>query len=183
MQFFKSFLFTFIFSLVISNLSAQEKLLEIFPAVDNKITYSEIVDVKETSQSELHQRAKIWFAKTFNSSKNVIQLDEDSLLIGKGFYEIIIDESALGGQIMRVWVTISIEFKENRYRYIITDLIGETIGTYGTKSPIEIYNNKWRSKKKREKRNAEINPKVHAGMLNLIESLKKGMYSKKDNDW
>ena len=46
------------------------------------ITYSEVVKV-DGNKDELYSRAREWFAKTYNSAKNVIQMDDKDKIVGK----------------------------------------------------------------------------------------------------
>ena len=179
------FLFlSFLLISLLNTISAQEVLLlGVLPTVDGKVTYTEIIEVNDTSQNELNNNAKSWFAKTFKSSKDVIQMNAESQLIGKGYYTIRAGGTGLGGYEMEIWITITIQFKENRYRYMITDFIGKTEGQYATELPIENWNNKWKNQKSRDKKNAKVYPEVNMGIQNIIESLKKEMNSKLNNDW
>ena len=168
---------------IFNTISAQDMLLGVLPTIDKKVTYTNVIEVKETSQKELNNRAKSWFAKTFRSSQEVIQMNEDSQLIGKGFYTIRAGGTGLGGYDMQVWITITIQFKENRYRYLISDFIGKTEGQYATELPIENWNNKWKNQKSRDKRNAKVYPEVNIGVQKIIESLEKEMNSNLNSDW
>ena len=167
----------------LNTISAQEMLLGVLPTIDGKVTYTEIIEVKETSQKELNNRAKSWFAKTFKASKEVIQMNEEAQLVGKGYYTIRAGGTGLGGYEMEIWITITIQFKENRYRYTITDFIGKIEGQYATEQPIENWNNKWKNQKSRDKRNAKVYPEVNIGIQSIIESLKTEMNSNLSNDW
>ena len=179
----KNLKLAFTLFLIINFVSAQDKLLGVLPIKDGKVTYTEVVEVKGSSKEELNQRAKSWFAKTFKSSQDVIQMDEISQLIGKGFYTIRAGGSGLGGYDMEIWITITLQFKDGRYRFTITDFIGKTQGQYADELPLEDWNNKWKNQKSRDKRNSKVYPEVNTGIQNIIGSLKDEMNSNLNDDW
>ena len=104
----KNLIFILFIAFVYSNLYAQSS------------SFSAVVTVENTSKNELYNRAKIWFAKAFISSKYVIQLDdkENGQIIGNG--SIIYNAPAgLPGLNFsgHFTFTITIEVKDNRFRY------------------------------------------------------------------
>ena len=149
---------------------AQDSLLAVLPLVDSKVTYAEVVVVENTSEKELNIRAKSWFANTFNSSQNVIQMDTQKKIIGKGFYSIRAGGNGIGGYYMQVWITITLQFDQNRFKYTITDFIGEHNVNGNVKLPLEEWNGSW-GKKGRDKRNGKVYPEVNAGIQDLIKTL------------
>ena len=75
--------------LFISNgILAQDKLLGILPLKDGKVTYTDVIQLQGVSKDEMYKRAKHWFVDTFNSGKDVIQLDDkkNGEVIGKGCF-------------------------------------------------------------------------------------------------
>jgi hypothetical protein len=93
-----------------------------FDPTTGKLVYTEVVQVPGASQAELYARAKLWFASTFKSAKDVVQAEdkEAGIIQGTGFQEIIV--MAMGLPIHeRLWYTIKIAIKEGRYKYDITD--------------------------------------------------------------
>ena len=122
-RFFSFIVILFLLSLKIR---AQNNELPLFPidSITNKITYSEIIYLDNSSnKQDLFLRAREWFAKTFNSSNNVIQMQdkEDGILIGKGSMEVFLKALGMtsGGNYFNF--TISMHFKDGRYKYEITD--------------------------------------------------------------
>ncbi len=82
--------------------------------------FQEVVQVPGVSADALYSRAKEWFAETFVSAQDVVQLDDvaNHKLIGKGITEeyssyLVFDGSA------HAKFTIKIECKNGRYRYSI----------------------------------------------------------------
>jgi len=90
----------------------------------NKITYSEVVYVDSlTNKQELFSRAREWFAKTFNSSTNVIQMEdkESGKIIGKALIQVYHKGVAMTYKWGYINYTISIYIKDGRYKYVLTD--------------------------------------------------------------
>lgn len=88
-----------------------------------KITYSEVVYVADSADKyELFTRAREWFAKAYKSSTNVVQMEdkEGGTIVGKALMQVY--HKALGThESGYINYTISIYFKDGRYRYEITD--------------------------------------------------------------
>jgi len=122
----------FIFSFVYG----QEKLKDIIPLKNGKATYMDIVSVDGITKDELYNRAKRWLAY----SDETIRLDHKDLLVARG-------TSSTPRGIM--FQTISIQIKDGRYRYTITDFTEKNYGIYNGSSyylemPIELYEKaKW----------------------------------------
>ena len=88
------------------------------------VTYAEIIKLENAPKNELYLRGKEWFARTFVSANDVIQLDdrETGKIIGKGFTKSSY-KGAMGVVVLvDISYTISLVVKENRYRYEITSL-------------------------------------------------------------
>lgn len=93
-----------------------------FAPTTGKLLYTEVVQVPGVSQAELYARAKLWFANTFKSAKDVVQAeDKDAGIIqGTGFQDITVVSMGLPVR-EKLWYTIKIALKEGRYKYNITD--------------------------------------------------------------
>lgn len=90
----------------------------------NKITYSEVVPVDSSvSKQELFGRAREWFAKTYRSSTNVIQMEdkESGIIVGKALFQVY--HRALGSNYPSGYInyTISVYLKDGRYKYVFTN--------------------------------------------------------------
>lgn len=83
------------------------------------ITYTEVVPVEGVSQQELYKRARSWFATTFHSANDVVQLEskDEGKIIGKGIAVINI-----GNLPSDMHFTLTLQFKDNRYRYEFTQI-------------------------------------------------------------
>jgi len=119
------------------NISAQISILPI-DSSSGKIIYQEVCIVDSVGAKELLSRSKIWFAKTFNSSKDVLQNidDENHIIIGKALMRA---HAQFYGE--RTWgyvkYSVSIYCKDNRFKYVITDFYheGDAIATASTYTP------------------------------------------------
>jgi len=90
----------------------------------NKISYTEVVYVDSlTKKQELFSRAREWFAKTFNSSTNVIQMEdkESGKIIGKALIQVYHKGLVMTYKWGYINYTISVYIKDGRYKYELTD--------------------------------------------------------------
>jgi hypothetical protein len=93
-------------------------------SLTGKITYSEVVYVDSlANKQELFSRVREWFAKAYQSSTNVIQMEdkERGKIIGKALMQVY--HKALGSNYPSGYInyTISIYVKDGRYKYEVTD--------------------------------------------------------------
>jgi hypothetical protein len=91
------------------------------------VTYVDIVNVPGATKDQLYMRAREWFALSFKSANNVIQMDdkENGKLIGKGQKSdtyMIKSFMTVTPIDQRFYFTISITVKDSRYRVIINDI-------------------------------------------------------------
>ena len=110
---------------------AQEVVLPI-DSTTNKICYTDVVNVEGKTQDELYISAKSWFVTTFNSSQNVIDLDdkESGIIIGKGQIPVY-TTSMVTAPMGYISFLVKIEIKDGRYRYTFTDLWHSNPGSEG----------------------------------------------------
>ena len=87
-----------------------------------RIQYTALVPVPGASQVELYARAQLWFADTFASAKQVVQVanQEAGVLQGTAFYPLVLE---VGGThyVQRLWYTVKLVLKDGRYTYEFTD--------------------------------------------------------------
>ncbi|MDN4164875.1 DUF4468 domain-containing protein [Cytophagales bacterium LB-30] len=169
-----------------NTINAQEKLLDILPLEDGRVTYSGVVQVNDVSRSQLYNNAKRWFIDTYTSGKDVIQLDdkESGEIIGKGYFEEVWMVTAYSGQNVNVWQTIKVQMKDGRYRYEITDFRMKYIvpaSNYTRATEIDLPIEEWN--KGRDKNNAKFYPKIDSHVQDMISSLEKVMKSSEGDDW
>ncbi len=160
------------------------------------LTYSEVVHIENVSQKELYNRAKLWFATVYNSSNDVLQIEnsEEGEIIGKAVMEynpnVFIKSEQTKGNIK---YTIKIFVKDGRYKYEITDFIHDPHGNSYGKSSMglisteeEFPNPKPMEKRWSNKVWNDIKTQIEGNMSLLVVSLNDGMNkeseSKKD-DW
>lgn len=89
-------------------INAQDRLKESLPLINGKVTYTNTIMLDSVLKDEIYNRAKHWLA--FNSDR--IMIDNKDELIGQGHF--LVDFS-------HVWYSISIHFKDGRYKYEITN--------------------------------------------------------------
>lgn len=101
------------------------------------LTFTEVVQADSVSQSVLHTRANEWFVYAFNSAKNVIELDEkDGKIIGKGNFMFRGKPFSSGtNSTGPVSFVITIETKDGRYKYTITDFHHDDFGYVPQEEP------------------------------------------------
>lgn len=103
--------------------------------------YSEVVHVEGKTAQQLYTSAREWFAKTFVSANDVIQMEDPTSgkIIGKGSNHI--SESYVVGKGLATFFTttdwyptytLKIEVKEGRYKYELTDIKIKSITEFGT---------------------------------------------------
>lgn len=166
----------------------------IFPEKDGKIYYSEVVKVDSLiTKNDLFIAARKWFANTYKSANDVIQMQDKEAgeIVGKGIvmtiYKIPLNPSVM----VSVYHTISITVKDGRFKYEITDLTGRyyspgsTIGTsYISGQNVEFpFSNT--TAKFNKKNITQMYKDVKTKLDVIIESLKKAMSEAKVNsgDW
>jgi hypothetical protein len=89
----------------------------------NKILFTDVIKVDSVSQDELFLRAHEWCAKSYNDSKEVIQLNDKNAgkIVGKGAFRVTVKAIGMvyaGGYVK---YTFSIAVKEGRFKYEISD--------------------------------------------------------------
>lgn len=91
-----------------------------FPMKDGKITYQGVEELPGKSKSEIISSAKVWFAKVFKDSRDVLELvDADAgRLVANASLGDLPGVSTVRGA---VFFTITIECKDGKYRYIMSD--------------------------------------------------------------
>ncbi len=88
-----------------------------------QFAYQGVIQVEGVSAHDLYKRAKTWVATEYKSANAVIQLDdaEEGRLIVKGGFDIVY--AAWAGTTAFMSHTLTIETKDGRYRYLLTDFV------------------------------------------------------------
>ena len=165
-----------------SFVSAQNIVLPL-DSISGKITYKEVVKDSLT-KDELYIRTKEWFARSFTSAQDVLQMDDRQAgkLIGKGTARGF-NNSALLSNGFTLYYTVSIILKDGKYKYEISDFLAKNdymngITNSDEKYPLENLLHNDRNKKKngeyRDFMVGYINAIDTAGK-SLAESLKKAL--------
>lgn len=90
--------------------------------------YQKIVEIPNTSQKQIYDGSKQWFAKNFHDSNSVIKYDnaETGSIIGKGNMRFKCQGeglACLGTEDDRLRFTVQVDSKDNRARVSFEDLI------------------------------------------------------------
>lgn len=150
----------------------------------NKIMFTEVVTVDSATKNELYLRAREWFAKTYNNSKDVIQMDdkEAGKIVGKGAFKVYAHNMGLRDYGL-VTYTISITAKDGRFKYELTDIYHTANGGFaGSAAGGAIDNekpacgNSWIS----QKAWSEIKLNCYDKCTSLIETIKPYMKLKNE---
>jgi hypothetical protein len=94
--------------------------------------YTDVIQIEGKNADQLYKSAKKWLAVNFNSSKDVIQMDDASekKIIGKGTFQVTEGKGLI--QILNtVYLTFNLQFKDGRYKYIIepTEIVNQYLRT------------------------------------------------------
>jgi hypothetical protein len=93
------------------------------------ITYQGVVESTGVTQAQLYARAQDWLAKTANTTSNTPpQSTATDQLVAKGSWPSTI--SLMGGTVAAgtIQYTLSIYFKDGRYKYVLTNLTHTSTG-------------------------------------------------------
>ena len=189
----KKILSTFLFVLSLDLIYSQENS-------GSPITYTEVIKVdSNVSSKELYIRARTWFAETYRSAKDVIQMDdkESGILVGKGNFKYT-SSVFMGSEGTKGWVryTITISVKDGRYKYEITNFNHEgnplnsggdfSFGLLTTSEECPYKVGSMSSKGWRDKVWKDIKQKLGSYAESIITALKNAMtkaITKSGDDW
>ncbi len=145
------------------------------------VRFYDVVQVEGASKSTLYERARVWFAKYYKSSKDVLELElpEAGKLQGNGLTDIYI-ETDIGNVPIKMYYTIMLEVKDNRYRYEIRNIEyqGYPSAQFGIppRVPCEDHLVKWRYKK-----NGKERPKSRKYLVQTLNSFNELVIVLKEN--
>lgn len=170
-------LFILIFSFILSNgINGQETYLDVFPQQNGKVTYSAVIQTEGFSKDELHKRAKRWVANNCET----IKIDDEDLIVCQGVFVMRIYQIFGGYDNLYVTQTMTIQLKDGRYKYEISDFrlkhySVSSGNSYFDDDPIEDY----RKPICPNKQIKQIDTKVK----DLIASLDQAMKTPIDDNW
>ncbi|WP_184548244.1 DUF4468 domain-containing protein [Mucilaginibacter sp. FT3.2] len=155
--------------------SVQAQYVPPIDSVTKKITFQEVVNI-DKPKSYLYDKALNWMASSFNSSNDVIQIkDKDAgKIVGK--YHIKPYDDKFG----YVSATITLLFKDGKYKYIITDIFYDGSVVFSSwpleddPKPGKVSMTKWGQK--------TVKNNTYAQIQSLIGRLKTYMVSKNEQD-
>ncbi len=131
------YLFMFIGVLSTSVLFGQKETPKLPISSNGNIIYSEVVYVDSIINKQiLFSNAREWFAKTYKSSTDVIQMEdkESGKIVGKAL--MLVYHKAFGSNYPSGYInyTISLYIKDGRYKYEITNFYhtGQYVSAGGT---------------------------------------------------
>jgi hypothetical protein len=150
---------------------------------NGKIEYTEVIEIPNTSQKELYNRAKKWFVKTYKSPKDVIQVDTEDGISGFGALEILI-KNAIAGSTINGKYSIQVDFKDNKFRYSFTNIYYLLSGAEFTTEKIQEFADK-RTAKGKEPMNEhkQYIEQTNQYFKDLATSLKKYLIENPKDDW
>jgi Domain of unknown function (DUF4468) with TBP-like fold len=169
-------------------------------SLDTSLTYTQVVKVDSTlSSNELYLRARAWFAESYRSAHDVIQMDDkdNGKIIGKGNLRYL-SNIFEGSDGTKGWIryTISIQVKNGRYKYEITDFYHEgnplssggecSFGLITNSSECPYKIGAWARKGWKNKVWKDIKETIEKNITSLMESITIAMgkpAKNKDSDW
>jgi hypothetical protein len=160
------------FSIPIS-LFAQKDSLGM-PVLNGMVGIQKVVVLDSVTQKNVYSRAKLYFAETYKSAKDVIQLDdsEQGLIVGKayttGSYSVMLTIATL-----EVWFTLKIECKDSKYRYTLDNI----------KTTNNIPAESWWKYPNMNKKVRDCIGKSLSELCTNMESYMKKAIAKKDDKW
>jgi hypothetical protein len=143
-------------------------LVVIVASAQLKTEYQEVVD-QPGNQEQLHARAREWFITAYADVNKSVQMDDpqSGQFIGKGLFSVYLSMNT-----RYVHYNITIEAKDNKYRYSINSLIldwGNGVAT----SPFDQVQKMYHKK---------LSEQSEAKIQEIIKSLKAFMATEK-SDW
>lgn len=165
-----------ILSFVLSNgIVGQEKYLDTFPLKDGKVTYSAVIQTDGIAKDELYKRAKIWLA----NNTEIIKFDDKDLIVGGGVFLLKLSFPLKSTKIY-VRQIISIEFKDGKYKYDISDFrINYFDVSNGNAHQLDFPLEKPKRLALSKRKLKKIDPQVK----DLISSLDKAMKTPIEDNW
>jgi hypothetical protein len=170
--------------------------LLIFAQSGTPLIFTEVIEVEGATATQLHDRCLDWFAKSYINSDKVLRSSSSDKLIASPLIPYVPNvfagsESTKGN----IRYTITVEFKEGKYRYSITDFYhtGNPVAKYGSadfgiitdaiECPPEV---RFSTRNYKNKVWNDIKSQISPSILPLIESLKTSMTqeaAKTNDNW
>lgn len=120
-------------SLLASTVQAQQSPSPFPLNSEGDVLYSGSALVDSVGKDELYRRARLWVTTSYNSPKDVIQLDDKEVgtIIVKGIVQTVLHCGVAAAA--NEYYTLKIEVKDGKYRYSLSDV------TFGTEAYTSTY--------------------------------------------
>ncbi|MFN8257496.1 MAG: hypothetical protein U0W24_17510 [Bacteroidales bacterium] len=170
----KKFTLFIIAFICLNHSNAQDKLPSIFLVQNDRVVYTDIIQLPGTSEEELYKRARRWLA--YNCE--MIGLDDKDILVAKISLPVKYHEFLGRYDVFYLNGNITIQIKEARYRYLVSDLKIKLVEVYNGESlftifPIEEY----KFLKEKDITKADVRTK------DMIASLRQMMENPVEDSW
>jgi len=153
------------------------------------LTFSKVIQTDSVGKTKLFTTINEWFASTYNSAKDVIQVadKEAGLIVGNGSMNYTYGKIAYRCYEGQVTYTIKVYVKDNRYKVELTNF-NHTVNTgnapscsLGPVSTSEVYATSGMSKSYHNNVWGDIKEKAQQYSMQIFDSLEKKTKSK--DDW
>lgn len=184
----KKFTALLLFSLFTTATLFAQKTKEIaFPnlPMDDKnefITYTQVIELKNTTAEQLYERGKKWFFSYFKNPVEKIRLDDPEKKEIEGFIRFKLmhtDKKGVESAVATIQYSLFLYFKDGRYKYTITKINEQATSYQGIE--------KWMKKDDPEaEKHAQWLAYIDKQIKADISALVKGMEdtgAKKSDDW
>ena len=157
----------------------------IFPEVNARVKYSEVIEVNpDVKKEKLFEAVRKWFSETYVSSKAVLEISdkETGEISGKGAMTVFYKMPIVVGRDVNITYSISVWVKDGKYKYEIKNIFGRYYTVDNSYTTFEINNYKAKSNQRNEQ---EFKTVVNSKVLILIENLKNSItrFLTQDNNW
>lgn len=95
---------------------------------DSTLTYTGVIKAESVTAEQIYIRARSWFNESFNSSKDVLQIQDKEAkeLSGKAIFYITVPFKGAGGREyqnkIRINFNVSVWAKDSRYKYLVDNI-------------------------------------------------------------
>ncbi|MDJ1468147.1 DUF4468 domain-containing protein [Xanthocytophaga flava] len=173
--------------LLISSFSLFAQVTLPIDPTTNKVSYTEVVEVPGMTKDQLHAKANEWLAKTYKSANDVIQMNdkEAGKIIAKGTTKSYLHSMGKDWDAGYFRHTLTLSFKDGKFRYEFTDFTHDGTGGNGTVSmgPVEGEKGAGGMSAPNTKQWKTMKEDLDKRMKAIVEELKKAMISTKDSEW
>jgi hypothetical protein len=179
------FLSCFLLPFIHNNVNAQTPITK-FPVdtVNQLIAYTEVINVDNTTTKELHSRAMHWSKKSFANFAEVFKeaQSDDSKIVLKTKTETFGQKNGLKVVTAIVYYTITISFKDGKYKYIINKLMVDAPTPFGIEKWTKIQK-EHPDKEKIYSNLKQVDTLIKKQIAELKKVMEKAEQEKNDENW